>query len=1103
MKKSSILQKIKFNIDEYHIKLYAYDSTAYVRGIELFQDGKIHNVVIGKTFDSESLENLYVIKAQVGRDLESSENVSIRIDMKGDIKLYSCTCPYFRSKVSYCKHLAALLLFILDQRNEYTIGDSKDSLAVENEGNRYLDTHMLRLIDYFEKSYDDLDIIATDSEKKYVVYPKLNFDNKNKLEFSISIDCGKKYVVKNIFEFCYCVKNSLDFSYGNSKKINHNIENFNEDSKIFLQFLINLCDDYIEKYEYASDILPNKKSIRIPSNWFEMMFNIFDGKSIEIQYPDNKLADIEFEYGDPQVEFEVDFNEETKNFELDILNIGEGYTKIFSLYNSLYVISNDKFFKCSAEFEEIMAGVLEEFKRNDYESISIHNTYITNFYSTVLGNIKEVCPVHIPEKLIEGINFYDLVAKVYLDINRSKYLEAKIDFVYGDQKFNPLIDKNNYPKNVARDIAKEKFILKLFKEYRFTSRKQTFIIKSDEDIYNFYKYGLNEVIKVSEVHITERFKKQKIKNISNTSMGVKINNNFLDINFENLNFDLNELKDIMKSYRLKKKFFRLKDGSYLNMEDSYFDSFTNYVDELDIENADLSEDIISLPKYKAIQLMNLEENEQFLQVKKDNTYTSIIEKLTELKENEYTPKDEFLSILRDYQKSGYIWLKNIAYFGLGGILADDMGLGKTLQVIALLADDVEKERTSIVVCPTSLIYNWINEIKKFYPQLKTVAIAGIKKNRVDLINDIDKYDVCITSYDSLKRDVDLYEQYEFNYCILDEAQYIKNSYTQNATSVKNIKASCRFALTGTPIENSLADLWSIFDFILPGYFSSYNSFKTMYENPITKDKDQYALEKLNKQIEIFVLRRLKTEVLEELPEKMETPVYTKMADIQNELYYAELLKANKQYSEEVSNSNSNSFKILSMLMRLRQICCHPSLFIENYDGKSAKLELCMELVRDIITNRHKVLIFSQFTSMLDIIGASLTEENIKYYVLTGKTKASERIEMIDKFNNDEIPVFLISLKAGGTGLNLIGADHVIHYDPWWNNSAQNQATDRAHRIGQKNKVQVYKLITQGTVEEKIEELQHKKQSLVDSVITEKEVSINSLTKEELGSLFEV
>lgn len=403
--------------------------------------------------------------------------------------------------------------------------------------------------------------------------------------------------------------------------------------------------------------------------------------------------------------------------------------------------------------------------------------------------------------------------------------------------------------------------------------------------------------------------------------------------------------------------------------------------------------------------------------------------------------------------------------------------------------------------------NWQNEAKKFAGNLKTLVIRGSLAERKSRIKEIEDYDLVITSYDLLKRDIDLYEEkgYIFRFIIADEAQYLKNSNTQNAKCIKKINADTRFALTGTPIENSLAELWSIFDFIMPGYLFSYRKFKNMYETPIVKENSEYAMKKLKLLIEPFVLRRNKKEVLTELPDKTVTVLNNEMNDEQKNIYLTYLARAKQEISEQIdlNGFEQSHMQILAALTRLRQICCHPGLFMANYKAGSSKLDQCIEIIEEATEAGHKILLFSGYTSMFEFIEKELKTRKIKYFKLTGATKVDERIELVDKFNEDsEVKVFLISLKAGGTGLNLTGADMVIHYDPWWNISTENQATDRAYRIGQKNNVQVYKLITKNSIEEKIYELQEKKASLANSMLDTKTSFINKLSKEDIMKLFE-
>ena len=492
---------------------------------------------------------------------------------------------------------------------------------------------------------------------------------------------------------------------------------------------------------------------------------------------------------------------------------------------------------------------------------------------------------------------------------------------------------------------------------------------------------------------------------------------------------------------------------------------------------------------------------------KDKKVKEMLRNFKAIEETEFEIPKELETILRPYQKVGYQWLRTVEAYQFGGILADDMGLGKTLQIIAvLLSAKLEgREGTSLIICPSSLIYNWENECHQFAPALQVKVVAGALEERINLLNDIveekGKVDVLITSYDLLKRDINQYESISFLYEIIDEAQYIKNQTTQGAKAVKIIHAKTRFALTGTPIENRLSELWSIFDYLMPGFLYRYEQFKKEIEVPIVRSQEKDIIARFKKMVAPFILRRLKKDVLKELPDKLEEVTYAKMAEEQRSIYEAYTKKIKAQLAGQSEDEFvSNKLKILAEFTRLRQICCDPALLYENYKEESAKLATCLELLHNAVDGNHKVLLFSQFTSMLSIIEERLKQEGMTYYKITGATKKEDRIQLVNQFNEDNTTVFLISLKAGGTGLNLTGADIVIHFDPWWNVAAQNQATDRAHRIGQKNVVTVFRLIMQDTIEEKIMKMQLAKKDLADQIISEDMNQLQNMTREDFEEL---
>ena len=612
-----------------------------------------------------------------------------------------------------------------------------------------------------------------------------------------------------------------------------------------------------------------------------------------------------------------------------------------------------------------------------------------------------------------------------------------------------------------------------------------------------------------EVLATDGFKNKQIKQPKISNIGIKINNGLLELDISKINIDISEIKDILKDYHVKKKYHKLKNGDFLDLSNN---QDLNLLDEmtttLDIDYSKVEEGIINLPINRSFYLEKLINSNQKIHVARNEKFTELINSIENSEiSNNIKINQEFEGKLRDYQKVGYKWLKTLEMYKFGGILADDMGLGKTLQVIALLKSEAESKNrtTSIVVCPSTLALNWRAEIEKWCNSIKVLVVKGTAEERAENLKHYQDYDLIITSYDLLKRDVENYEDKNFKFIIADEAQYIKNSSTQNATSLKSLKGETKFALTGTPIENSIAELWSIFDFIMPGYLYNYHKFKKKFEEPILKAEDQEALKRLKKLIRPFILRRVKKDVLTELPEKNITVMKNEMEKEQEKIYLSYLAQTRKEIAEELSDSSfeKSKFKILMLLTRLRQICCHPSLFLENYKGSSGKLKQCIDLVIDAIESGHKILIFSSYTSVFEILEKELNQLGIEYFKLVGNTPVSKRIEMVDDFNNNEsVKIFLISLKAGGTGLNLTSADVVIHYDPWWNVSSENQATDRAYRIGQKNSVQVYKLITNNSIEEKINKMQERKEKLSKDVLSTEETFINKMSKEEILDLFE-
>ena len=974
---------------------------------------------------------------------------------------------------------------------------------------------------FYNEEVDNIDKNEANFQEKLNVKiePVILYDKllgTMRVEFKLGKD--RMYKIKNISDFYTRMERKEKFKYGEKLNFIHTAEAFSDDSQEILKFLLK----YAEIIKYANSNTSNLKyygktmneaSILLSNSGLDEIFEIL--KNTKVQFGNDNIEN-KFKLIDenPKIEFilkklEQDEYEIYPNIDIFKLSILNG--KKFK-----YVLKDKALYRCEKEFAESTLKMLEIFRKNYITEAKLGKEELKQFFSIIMPRINDAVNFkNIGEEEIEKYKPKDLTVKAFLDFDQNNYITCDLRFAYEENEFNPLDEneKINFPRNIVQETN----ALNIFRQSGFMvdMKNLKFILPNDDNIYKFLTEDINYYMQKFDVLVTDNFKQKEIKQTKIGNLGVKIENDLLSIDLENLNIDLNEIEDIMIKYKLKRKFYRLKDGSFLELEDNKeIDFLDKLTTGMDIDLKDIAKGSIKLPKSRSLYLNQLLKGIKGTEIIKNSEYKEMVNGLNkEQIEDEIQVPQNLENVLRYYQKTGFRWLKVLDNYNFGGVLADDMGLGKTIQMLSIIIDYIEndntetKKRASLVVSPSSLALNWKKESEKFTKDLKTLVIKGNANERARQIQEIDNYDIVITSYDLLKRDIDVYKErdYKFRFIIADEAQYLKNSNTQNAKSIKEIKADTRYALTGTPIENSLAELWSIFDFIMPGYLYTYKKFRNSYEVPIVKDDDTRSMERLKMLIEPFVLRRTKKEVLKELPEKTVTVLNNEMSEEQRKIYMSYLAEAKEELNTEIKTRGyeKSRMKILAILTRLRQICCHPSLFINNYHDNSSKLEQCMELIEDATKSGHKILVFSGYTSMFGIIEEELRKLNINYLKLTGATRVDERIKMVDEFNdNEDIKVFLISLKAGGTGLNLTGADMVIHYDPWWNLSTENQATDRAYRIGQKNNVQVYKLITSNSIEEKIFELQKKKSTLIDNVLDTRMSFINKLSKDEIMNLFE-
>lgn len=1095
------------NAEEINNILFEAGNEITNRGKKYFEQNRVK--VADFNFVSE---NNYVAKSYV----EGTYIYEVEIRKTNGVLSYKCECPSSAKKDSPCKHVVAMVFDMYINEASYINYVKKsestdiDDDLIENKSykdkiNEQRENNGLMIY------YENLELNRNIDRESVRIEAVLYLVDMVKKELEISFKIGKErlYILRDLYKFSEDIQKNVVAKYGKELEFKHSIESFEKESQPLAKLIVAKSLEYNEFSKlgtYHFTVSKRYKSnFKLKYSVLDEIFNILKDKKVVIDGYEYEKAYgvITLEESDPS--FDIELIDADKSGIYVVSNSDKYY--VFEGQDYSYILYKDKLHRCSDEFRTKVLPLLEKLSEDPEGRITISKNSATSFCEYVIPALKNSTNLIIPEGLLEKYKAEKLGTKIFLDIDSKGNIVAEVKFCYGDDEFNPF-DKD-LEISCNRNIIEEARAKELFKMYNFVInfKKHIIYLSNEDDIYAFLTEGIDKFMEKFEVLVTDKLKNKQIITQKSFNMGVRIENNFLEIDFNELGLDENELKDIFKRYKLRKKYYRLKNGSFINIDNDGIGALVNLAKTLNITEKDIVEGTVEIPKYRALYLDNLSKMDNSnLTINLDNKFKEIVSNIKDIQDVKFQEPVELKGVLRSYQKTGFNWLKTLEKYGFGGILADDMGLGKTIQIIALLLDEKNTTgKTSIVVCPSSLYINWEKEISRFSSNIKSLIISGNAEQRETLIKKVKDYDVVITSYDLLKRDIEKYKNVKFKYVIADEAQYIKNNNTKNAKALKDLKSEVRFALTGTPIENSLAELWSIFDFIMPGYLYTYKKFKDEFETLIIKENDNLVMEKLQKLVAPFVLRRIKKDVLKELPDKTEQIMYSKMDEEQQKLYnsYLALAKVKMRQEIETNGFEKSKFKILSLITRLRQICCHPQLFLENYGGESSKLNQCLEIIEGAIAANHKILLFSGFTSMFDILTKELEKRGIEYSILTGQTKVDTRIEMVDEFNKDEnIKVFLISLKAGGTGLNLTGADMVIHFDPWWNLSAQNQATDRAYRIGQRNNVQVFKLICENSIEEKIQKLQDKKMDLTESVIKSGETFISHMSKDELLSLFE-
>ena len=1104
----------------------------------------------------------------------------IYLNKKGKLSKFTCTCEKsFKDPSKPCEHIVGTILKYQEYCNsnkDYSIIFSNMSesqfdyakLKI-NKSKNLKKTNSL--VDQYKKMIFSPTLKSSENTLgRYCIIPTFHLNDMNLGVFlSLSVaerlhptngkndspSLGRLYIVKSIVNFINDIEKDAQLTFGKNLKFKGSIESFDDNSKKWISLLSKYyqsCSNYSLRFDFGK--LANNKQMLLTNAFLYEMNKAFSDKlfSVGDKYSPPRLL-----LSSEKPTLYLRLTLENNNIVLQAQDLSDYYTgipffsqhvqnnttytyeeQIFKLFETpnqyLYKQEKNTLKRFSYKASKALAPLVATLLASD-NKLLFYEFQKEDFFNHLWPEIKPYVKLDDPDGLIASHVTQPFIGQIKLDSPKNDQINLSLVANYDANNFpmgiynnpkNSTNENNTIPERNAND--EKRFIVKVCSILGFTpeetinllsdekSLKAPLSITGNDAIFDFLLNGLPQLEEMGELFISEKLKKIQLKRPEKMQASVSLNSGLLKLSITSDNIPFQEMKSLLAAYHEKKRYYRLKNGSFINLfsnnEDAPSEEISSIEEALTLtQGLQLKEDAltqgeIEIPAFRALYLNGMFNESNNLITKKNKAFQTLANDINEYMHAEYKLPSSLKKTLRPYQKIGFQWLRSMEKCNFCGILADDMGLGKSIQFISLLLSyyqDSKIKRSSLspslIVCPSSLVLNWKNELEKFAPNLPVKVVQGIASQRHLQIKQIKNQDIIITSYDLLKRDIETYKAYSFMYFAIDEAQYIKNHTTQAAKAVKLVNSEHRFALTGTPIENRLSELWSIFDFLMPNYLFNYNRFRSQFETPIVKNNDAIAKTNLHNMIKPFILRRLKKDVLKELPPKITSIIPVKLSDTEYNTYNALLNTSLMEIQEK--NTSSNKLQILSLLTKLRRFCCDPRLCYENFSEDGSKLLALMEILEQAKNGNHRVLLFSQYTDMLSLIEDKLKEQDFRYLRLQGSTPVQERLSLVNTFNQGETDVFLISLKAGGTGLNLTAADTVIHYDPWWNLAAQRQATDRAHRIGQEKKVQVYKLITQDTIEEKILALQEVKKELASIVESQgDDGGLLSLQAEELIAL---
>lgn len=960
----------------------------------------------------------------------------------------SCTCMDTARSAAGCRHVAALMIAACGGAGE---------VISAREGDDFIDSLLMA-------NRSVLFAAGRKESEPVHLYPMLERADARRIMLSLRIGRTRPYVVRSMTEFAQKAKKREKTIYGRELTFSHaEADLAPEDTALFGQIVMLAGEEQVVR----------GAELELSGASLDQMMRLLEGREVEIRRQNGETRRVNVKRSSLQIPLEMETQQERAQLRVFADAVVVGDTGAYCL--------NDEEILCAygRDFERVAA--LLEIGVNYPSGVRFEMGQLDRLCAQVIAPAMADVVVRKGQQTITEHMPTPATPRMYIDKEKSNRLTCRVCYDYcGTEleagKSYPHIKRNTVLEEEVAAMVREVFPEAIKEsEYAFEGNDDACFKVLGEDLPRFESVG--------EVMISDRVAQMNAKKRRAMAFGLLREEDKLVLKADLGGFTQEDLDAALQAYRQKRRYVRLKSGAFLSGEalEQAADA-AQVLDSVDVtaEEAEAGKEV---PQSRVLYLEEAVKNRESIKLKSPKAIEEWTKRLQTAQQTKAEQPKTLQAQLRSYQLSGLCWMSALSDAGFGGVLADDMGLGKTIQALALLLREKEAGRPvrALVVCPASLQLNWKAEAEKFAPSLRVSTLIGSAKERAEIIGAQEEPELMITSYDQLRRDVQLYSEEQFTHVLLDEAQNIKNAASQASQAVKTLKAEHRFAMTGTPIENRLSELWSIFDFVMPGYLLTYKKFRDRFEAPIVRDANEKARENLHLMVAPFILRRMKKDVLADLPEKVETVMTSEMTPEQKKLYTAYAQQASGSVKDLLSGGKGQ-VEVLAVLTKLRQLCCDPRLCLENYQGGSGKLIQLVEIVKDALEADHHILLFSQFTSMLDILQETLKEAGVACFMLKGDTPKEERMELVRRFNAGEADVFLISLKAGGTGLNLTGADVVIHYDPWWNVAAQNQATDRAYRIGQTKGVQVIKLIASDTVEEKIIKLQESKRELGDGVL---------------------